>query len=96
MSSIVRSDAAPFGALDRFLRSRLLQQLDALRGGEIVMEAALRGLGAIDNDILIPEERRPIPDPRSLRSAFNHRISGCWFLARSGCRPSPVRICPSS
>ncbi len=41
MSSIVRSDAAPFGALDRFLRSRLLQQLDALRGGEIVLQDAL-------------------------------------------------------
>lgn len=42
MSSVVRTTHADsYDALDRFLRGRLLRQLDALRGGEIALADAL-------------------------------------------------------
>lgn len=42
MSSVVRTtNADSYDALDRFLRGRLLRQLDALRGGEIALVDAL-------------------------------------------------------
>ena len=42
MSSVVRTTSgASFDALDRFLRGRLLRQLDALHGGEVALADAL-------------------------------------------------------
>ncbi|MGH8063569.1 MAG: SAM-dependent methyltransferase, partial [Pseudoxanthomonas sp.] len=41
MSSVVRTTSgASFDVLDRFLRGRLLRQLDALHGGEIALDDA--------------------------------------------------------
>ena len=53
MNSVAASaSSSSFGALDRFLRSRLLRQLDALQGGEIELSDALGNirLGAPGGD----------------------------------------------
>ena len=41
MNSVARPAISTHGALDRFLRGRLLRQLDALRGGEVALHDAL-------------------------------------------------------
>jgi cyclopropane-fatty-acyl-phospholipid synthase len=41
MNSVARPAVSAHGALDRFLRGRLLRQLDALRGGEVELADAL-------------------------------------------------------
>ena len=53
MNSVAASaSSSSFGALDRFLRSRLLRELDALQGGEIELSDALGNirLGAPGGD----------------------------------------------